>query len=63
MEYHPKKLITRILESAGLFALSAYLLKLGVAFLKEIWAWLLLIAVIVAAAIVGYRVWKNRLKW
>ncbi|MCL1976235.1 MAG: hypothetical protein FWG61_08765 [Firmicutes bacterium] len=63
MEHQPKKLITRILEFAGLFALSAFLLKLGVAYLKEIWVGLLIIAGIAGIAIVGYRIWKIRARW
>lgn len=60
MEYQPKKLITRILEFAAVFALSAFLLRLGVLYLKEIrWA-LLIIALLTAAAVVGYRIWKYK---
>jgi len=60
VEYQPKKLITRILEFAAVFALSAFLLRLGVLYLKEIrWA-LLIIALLTAAAVVGYRIWKYK---
>ena len=63
MEYHPKKLITRMIEFAVIFALSAYLLRLGVCYLSEIrWA-LVIIAVIAAAAIIGWRVWKSKKEW
>ena len=63
MENQPKKLITRILEFAGLFALSAFLLRLGVCYLLGIWKVLLIIAVVIAATVIGYRVWKNRAQW
>ena len=63
MENQPKKLITRILEFAGLFALSAFLLRLAVCYILEIWPVLLIIAIVIAGIVVGYRVWKNRARW
>lgn len=59
MENQPKKLITRILEFAGLFALSAFLLRLGVAYLKEIWWVLLIIAVLIIGGGFLYRLWRR----
>lgn len=59
MEHQPKKLITRILEFAGLFALSAFLLRLGVCYLKEIWWALLIIAILVIGGSFLYRLWKR----
>ncbi len=59
MEHQPKKLITRILEFAGLFALSAFLMRLGVAYLREIWWVLLIIAIIVIVGGFLYRLWKR----
>ena len=55
----PKRLITRILEFAALFALSAFLLRLGVAYLREIW-WAL---AIIIGGIAGYRIYKNKVQW
>ena len=63
MENQPKKLIIRILEFAALFALSAFLIRLGVTYIKEVWWVLLIIAAVIAAIIIGYRVWKNRTSW
>ena len=63
MEHQPKKLIIRILEFAGLFALSAFLIRLGVTYLREIWLALIIIGVVAGAAVIGYRVWKNRTSW
>ncbi len=63
MDEKPKKLITRILEFAGLFALSAFLLKLAVCYILDIWPVLLIIAIIIAAAVIGWRVWQNRIRW
>jgi len=63
VDYRPKKLIIRILEFAGLFALSAFLIRLGVVYLREIWLALVIIGVVIGAAVIGYRVWKNRTSW
>ena len=54
----PKKLITRILESCALLALSAFLLRLAVAYLLEIWVYLLIIVVIAALGVIGWRIYK-----
>ncbi len=54
----PKKLITRILESCALLALSAFLLRLAVAYLLEIWVYLLVIVVIAALGVIGWRIYK-----
>jgi hypothetical protein len=54
----PKKLITRIVEACALLALSAFLLRLAVAYLLEIWVYLLVIAVIAIAGVIGWRVYK-----
>lgn len=56
----PKSLITRILELAGLFALSAFLIRLGVYYLLEVWPYLLVITIIVLASIIGWRVYKHK---
>ncbi len=55
----PRKPITRILEFAGLFALSAFLIRLGVYYLLEVWPYILIAAVIVIAIIAGWRVFKH----
>lgn len=62
----PKGLITRILELACLFALSAFLIRLGVYYLLEVWPYLLIIAIIVLASVIGWRIYKhhrNMGKW
>jgi len=62
MENQPRRLITRILEFAGLFALSAFLLRLGVAYLREIWQVLLIIAGVIVVGTFAYRLWKRN-RW
>lgn len=51
------------METAVLLALSAFLLRLAVCYILEIWPILLIIAIVTAGIAVGYRVWKNRAKW
>jgi hypothetical protein len=63
MENQPKKLIVRIMEAAVLFALSAFLIRLGVCYILEIWPVLLIIAAVTVGIVVGYRIWKNKVKW
>ena len=63
MEKEPRKAIIRLLEFCALFALSVFLLRLGVAFLREIWWILLLIAIAAGGSVIGYRVWKSRARW
>ena len=55
----PKRLITRILEFAGLFALSAFLIRLGVYYLLEAWPYLLIISITVLVIVVGWRIYKH----
>ena len=63
MEYQPKKLITRILEFAAACALAAFLIRLGVHYILEIWPFLTILAAVIAGIIVAYRLWKNKAKW
>ena len=55
-----------MLELAGLFALSAFLVRLGVYYLLEVWPYLLIGAILTLAIIIGWRVYKhskNMGKW
>jgi len=63
VEKEPKRLIVRILEYAVIFAIAAFLFRLGVAYLTEIWAALLVIAVIAVGIAAGYRAYKNKVEW
>ena len=47
------------MEFCALLALSAFLLRLAVAYLLEIWVYLLIIAIIAIAEIIGWRVYKH----
>ena len=60
MENQPKKLITRILEFAGLLALSAFLIRLAARYILEVWPVLAVMAALTAAAAVFWCVLKNK---
>ena len=60
MNYPPKKLITRLVEYAALFALSAFLIRLAVCYIMDVWWVLIILAAVSAAASIGYRIWKNK---
>jgi len=55
----PKRLIIRILEFAGLFALSAFLIRLGVYYLLEVWPYMLIAAVVAIIIVAGWRIYKH----
>ncbi len=63
MQDQPKKLITRILEFAGLIALSAFLVRLAVCYILEVWPVLLILTVLVGGCVIGFRIWRNRTRW
>ncbi len=54
----PERIVTEILAVCIMLALSAWLLKLAIHYLLEIWVYLLIIAVIAIAAVIGWRVYK-----
>ena len=56
----PKRLITKILETAFMLALSAYLIKSAAYWLFEVWPILLTIAIIVTAITIGFRIWRHK---
>lgn len=56
----PKRLITKILETAFMLALSAFLINTAAYWIMEVWPILLVIAIIVAVIIIGFRIWRHR---
>jgi len=62
VDREPKRIIIRILEYAALFALAMFLVHLGVAYLKDVWWILLILAAIVTGIVIVYRVWRGRTK-
>jgi hypothetical protein len=63
VEKEPKKLIIRMFEFAGLLALSAFLLRLAVCYILEIWPVLVVLAVVTVGVVIGLRVLGNRARW
>jgi hypothetical protein len=63
VEVQPKKLITRILEFTAALALAAFLIRLAVNYILEIWPVLIILAIVIAGSMIGYRIWKNKAKW
>ena len=59
MYEQPKSLLTRLVEGAFLFALAAWLLRLGICYLGEIWVPLVILAVLGIASVIGIRLWKH----
>ncbi len=63
MEKEPRRLISRVVEFAVLFVISAFLLRLGAYYLADVW-WILLI---VGIAVIGVTVWlrarRNANRW
>ena len=53
---YPKNLITQILEAAFM----AFLIKTAVGWILEIWPVLLVIAIIITAIIIGFRIWRHK---
>ena len=65
MDREPRHLLSRLLEAACIFALSAFLIKLGICYLHQVrWA-LIILAVLGIAGYIVFRILKNRhdTKW
>lgn len=61
MENQPKRWLEKLLESAVILALSAFLIKLALCWLYAVWPILVVIAtVVVAVGVVAYRIWRRR---
>jgi hypothetical protein len=66
MEPRPKRLITYVLEFSAVFALAAFLIRLGVCYLMSVRVALIVLAVTALSAAVGFRIWRyqrERTKW
>ena len=53
-------LLSRIVEGVIIFAILAFTLKLGVDAIVSVKIPLLIIAIIISAAVIGYRVYRNK---
>lgn len=57
--YPPKSFFQRLVESAALFALAAWLVRTGVCLIQSVWGWLLLLAAVATVIVIGYRLRKH----
>ncbi len=53
-----KTFFEKVLESAALFALAAWLVRTGVCMIKSVWGWLILLSVVAGVIIVIVRIYK-----
>jgi hypothetical protein len=53
-----KSFFQKILESAALFALAAWLVRTGVCMIQSVWGWLILLSVITGVIVVVIRIHK-----
>jgi hypothetical protein len=63
VENQPKKLITRILEFACLLALSAFLIRLAVHYILEVWPILVILVIVAVGTATFLHIRKNRARW
>ena len=59
MYFPPKSFITKVLEAVIAFVVAVWLIKLGICMLQEIWGWVILIGVVIAGVIIGWRIHKH----
>ena len=60
MDNQPRRWLERLLEAAIIFALSAYLIKLAVCYIAQIWPALVIIATVLIVGVIAYRIWKRK---
>ena len=54
-----KSFFEKVLESAALFALAAWLVRMGVCMIQSVWGWLILFAVIAGVTVICIRFYKH----
>lgn len=62
----PKGFLTRLLECAFIFALSAWLIRTAVRYLEEVWPMLLLLAILSFIGLICWRIyrhWRDTGQW
>ncbi len=55
----PNRLITLIIEFAIGIAVSGYLIRLGTCYIQQSLPMLIVIALLVGAAVIAWRIWKH----
>jgi len=56
----PKKWLDRILEAAFMLMLSTFFIHTAVEWILEVWPVLAIIATIITAVVITYRIWKYK---
>lgn len=56
----PKKWLDRILEAAFMLLLSAFCIRTAVQWILEVWPVLAVIVLLIAGAVIIYRIWKHK---
>ena len=51
------------MEFAVVFAVSAFLIRLGICYLLDVWWVLLIIGAVVIGIVIACRIWKSEDKW
>lgn len=59
MYYPPKGFFTRLVEAAFLFALAAWLVRVGICLIQQVWVWIVVLVVIAAVLMVAWRLYKH----
>ena len=59
MEEKVKGVFTKLLETAAIFALAVFLIRLAVCWLMQIWWVLIILAVLILAGFFGWHWWKT----
>jgi len=62
----PRGFLTRLLECAFIFALSAWLIRTAVCYLSEVWPALTALAIIAFFTLIGWRIyrhWRDTGQW
>ena len=54
-----KSFFTRVLESAAMFALAAWLIQTGVNMIQSVWGWIILLSAIAGIVTVALRLYKH----
>lgn len=53
-------ILTKLLEAAIIFVVSAFLIRLGVSYILCVWPVLVIIATVVLGGVIAYRIWKRK---
>ena len=55
----PKGFFTKLVEAAALFAIAAWLVRVGVLLIQEVWVWLIVLAGVVLVIRALWKLYKH----